>query len=460
MALALAAALLTTVGPTPAQVPRPAGGNRIDSVLRVSRTNPRYFADAEGRAVYLTGSHVWWNLVGDRTWRVDCGAGKAAPFNYRDYLDRLAEDGHNFIRLWTIELTKWVECGDVVTVDPQPWLRTGPGRAYDGLPKFNLRRPNAAYFRRLRERVIEAQNRGFYVAIMLFEGWAEQFQPDEWKALGHPFSRGNNVNGLDPDRNRDGSIVEIYTMRAPYARRIQEAYVRRVVDAVGDLDNVLYEIANESGAFSIRWQYHMIDLVKRYEARKGRHHPVGMTFVHGDWSGRALYRSRAEWVAPKDIRHLTDPPAANAKKVIVSDTDHHCGGCGDATFPWKTFTRGYNPIYMDEFKDDPRSEEIRLAMGNTRRFARKINLAAMAPRGDLCSTGYCLVSPGREYLVYQPTGGSFTVDLTPGAGSTFSVEWMHPVSGATQAGDPVTGGAMQTLDPPFADASVAYLHAG
>ena len=81
----------------------------------------------------------------------------------------------------------------------------------------------------------------------------------------------------------------------------------------------------------------------------------------------------------------------------------------------------------------------------------------MAPRGDLCSTAYCLVWPGREYLVYQPGGGSFSVDLTPAAGRTFGVEWMHPVTGRITHDGPVEGGGSRTLRPPFAGPAVAYL---
>ena len=31
--------------------------------LRVHPSNPRYFADGSGKAVYLTGAHTWNNLV-------------------------------------------------------------------------------------------------------------------------------------------------------------------------------------------------------------------------------------------------------------------------------------------------------------------------------------------------------------------------------------------------------------
>jgi hypothetical protein len=38
----------------------------------------------------------------------------------------------------------------------QPWSRTGPGKAKDGKPKFNLDSFDQTYFDRLRERVIAA----------------------------------------------------------------------------------------------------------------------------------------------------------------------------------------------------------------------------------------------------------------------------------------------------------------
>jgi hypothetical protein len=43
--------------------------------------------------------------------------------------------------------------------------------------------------------------------------------------------------------------------------RLQEAYVRKVIDAVNDLDNVLYEISNESDDSSKDWQYHLIRFI-------------------------------------------------------------------------------------------------------------------------------------------------------------------------------------------------------
>ena len=106
---------------------------------------------------------------------------------------------------------------------------------------------------------------------MLFNGWsvmAEQYPSLGNPWLGHPFNAANNINGVDGDVNHDNSGSETHTLANPAVTAYQEAYVRKVIDTVNDLDNVLYEISNESPDNSIAWQYHMIDYVKAYEATK------------------------------------------------------------------------------------------------------------------------------------------------------------------------------------------------
>ncbi len=58
-------------------------------------------------------------------------------------------------------------------VDPLPYLRTGPGIALDGLPKFDLAKFNPAYFERMRSRLSEARERGIYAAVQLFQSFSE-----------------------------------------------------------------------------------------------------------------------------------------------------------------------------------------------------------------------------------------------------------------------------------------------
>jgi hypothetical protein len=445
-------------GSAPATPEQRAGAARMGP-LRVLPSNTRYFTDGSGKAVYLTGSHVWWSLVGGSTWKVSPCENPVREFSFKEYLDQLRHYGHNFIRLWAIELPRWEECGVTVTVAPQPWLRTGPGLALDGLPKFDLTRPNPTYFSRLRQRVALAAARRFYVSAMLFEGWGLQWHGD-WRWRSHPFNAANNVNGIDGDPNADGTGTETHTLEVPAVTRIQEAYVRRVVDAVNRYDNVLFEVANESGSYSTAWQYRMVAVVRAHERRKPKQHPVGMTFQNANGTNATLFRSPAQWVGPAGQEFLEDPPALSVRKVVLSDTDHHCGGCGDHTFPWRSLLRGLNPIHMDLMEPgDERSHAIRATMGQTRRYANRIDLARSRPRPELASTRYCLAVTGREYLVYQPDGGPFTVDLR-GERGTFSLEWFEVGYDRTTTADSVTGGGVVTLTPPFPGQAVALLRRG
>ena len=85
------------------------------------------------------------------------------------------------------------------------------------------------------------------------------------------------------------------------------------------------------------------------------------------------------------------------------------------------------------------AEAARRAMGHTRIYATRIDLAASRPAGELASTGYCLTVPGREYLVYLPAGGTAKVDLSAAKGK-LAVEWMHPITGKITPGATVEGG--------------------
>ena len=134
--------------------------------------------------------------------------------------------------------------------EPLAYSRTGPGTALDGKPKFDLERFDREYFGRLRSRVAAAEQRGIFVSIMLFQGWSiySHGYGNPWPL--HPFNKANNINGTDGDANGDGEGKEVHALQLPAITSLQEAYIRKVIDTVNDLDNVLYEITNETAIFS------------------------------------------------------------------------------------------------------------------------------------------------------------------------------------------------------------------
>src|SRR4051812_21627222 len=185
-----------------------------------------------------------------------------------------------------------------------------------------------------------------------------------------------------------------------------------------------------------------------------------------------MLASPADWFSPgsndwPDLK--AGPRAVDGKKVSLLDTDHVFGVGGDQKWVWKAFLRGHNVLFMDPY-DDPAwapilagqgvgvqdAEAPRRAMGHTRTYAGRMDLAASRPAPELASTGCCLAVPGREYLAYLPEGGWVELDLT-GARGKLAVEWVHPVTGAVTAGGEVEGGARRTLEAPFGGDAVVYL---
>ena len=448
--LTLAACTLLLAG-----VASPALGAGVAGPLRVHPKNPRYFADPSGKAVYLTGSHTWQSLQDGVLPKYTV---VKQPFDYQAYLDLLQASHHNFIRLWRWELA---------THEPQPWPRTGPGNARDGKPKFDLTKFDPAYFARLRARVAAAGERGIYVSVMLFEDWVFMSKRAEFPLAHHPFHKDNNVNGVNGDPNGDEWGIEIHTLKVPQALEVQKAYVRKVVETVNDLDNVLYEICNEGLRHTRDWQYEMVRFVKSVEAKLPKQHPVGMTGV-GDMSEDCL-KSPADWTSlsttkfdqAKDI-WASAVPAADGHMVDLLDTDHIGWKIfiNDADFTrawvWKAFTRGHSALLMENLSDSPGWIAGRAAMGHTRRYAERLDLAAMTPQNKLASTGYCLANPGSEYLVYLPSGGKVTVDLS-GAKGELAVEWFDPASGKATAAHAAKGGVQQEFSAPFQGAAVMLL---
>jgi hypothetical protein len=294
------------------------------------------------------------------------------------------------------------------------------------------------------------------------------------------------VNGI-----ADGGGTGSMTMSAPNAiTDIQDAYVRKIIDTLNDLPNVLWEPSEEAPDNSTWWQGHMIALIRSYEAGKALQHPIGYATLNvSNTSDSNLYNSDADWVAPKARISPTSSCGSGTPqcKVNINDGDHsYFGMWNDSaqtnrTFIWENFTNGNSVMFMDFYViyssgfgnlcsspvngvcsgPDSRWDNFRNNMGYMLDYANtKLDLVKMTPQGGLSSTGYCLAqipSTGAEYLVYAPNGGSFTVNLTATT-RTLNVEWLNPSSGAITTGGTISGGpTSQSFTPPFSGDAVLYL---
>ena len=466
----------------------PASAGPVAGPLTASG-NPNYFKDAKGAVLILNGSQTW-NTFQD--WGSN---GPLQALDFSAFVKFLAGHGHNFTLLWTTEMPNF--CGfpateaspPDLTVSPLPWQRTGPGNATDRGLKFDLTKFNPNFFDRLRARTQILNNADIYAGVYLFTGeWLNIFR---CASDGYPFTRANNINGVDDGYTGGKKGTGSITMTAPNdITRFQDAYVEKMIDTLNDLPNVLWIVSEEAPSNSTWWNDHQIAHIRAHEARKPQHHPIGYAALIGA-PDTILYNSDADWVAPQ-TRISPQTSCGNGKpacKVNLNDSDHSYWEMWNDTpqvnrnFAWGNFMNGNQVLFMDPYVvyyprqsrnlciapnnaictgPDKRYDNFRDNLGYVLRYSRKLNLARVTPHPSLSSTGHCLAqtpSAGAEYMVYAPAGGPFSVNLSAMPGSRkLSVEWFNPSTGVATAGDPIgAGSSSQTFSPPFSGDAVLYL---
>jgi hypothetical protein len=436
--------------------------------------------DPSGKAVLLTGSHTWNNL---QDWGTD---GAVNPIDFDAYVSMLVANHHNFTFLWTVELPHFCNLPTrdftppEFDVSPMPWLRTGPGLATDGKPKFDLTRFDPAYFNRLRERVERLNAAGIYAGVYLFTG--------EWLAAfrcandGYPLDGRNNINGVDAGPGTGG--IGMFAPNAVTAA--QDRFVEKMIDTLNDLPNVVWATSEETPAESW-WNAHQIDHVAAYERTKPLQHPIG---YGAPWSGDSgLLASAAHWVAP--AARIANPnncgTGTPSCKVVLNDSDHSYFGMwtdgpeAHRAYIWGNFTHGSQVLFMDPYvlhyprggrnectnpvrgicsAPHPRYDTLRANLGYTRQYAERMDLVGMTPQPNLSSTGNALAKfapNASEVLVYAPNG-QLTVNLSA-TRATLRVEWLNPATGARVTGAQVVGGSSaQLFIAPFSGDAVLYLY--
>jgi collagenase-like protein with putative collagen-binding domain len=259
--------------------------------------------------------------------------------------------------------------------------------------------------------------------------------------------------------------------------------VRRVVDALGDLPHILFEISNECAntAEAWAWQYRMLEVAKRHLASRGFPRPVGITASAG-WLGDRdliaprLASSAADWTSPDGEPYKTNPPPADGAKVSIVDSDHVWGLGGQSVdWCWQVFTRGHNLLSMDSlktpdvagrsFSNDTTPEQAagedaaREGIRQTRMAAEMVDLRGVRARGDLSSTGFAIADPvDGDFVVYAPKGGAFTLDLSGARGKRLAARWVDTGAGTVSEGGVVEGGsASQSFAAPAGRAAALVL---
>ena len=163
---------------------KPLGGID-DSPVRLHPENPRYFY-YNGKPIVLITATEHYGAVLNRN------------FNFTSYLDEMADKKVTLSRcfllfreLENIPKNPHSPCKPLPGEYIAPFLRTGPGYATDGYPKFDLQRWNPEFFQRFHAFLNEASHRGIIVELTLF---SNTYYDLVWNL--NPFNAKNNVNGV------------------------------------------------------------------------------------------------------------------------------------------------------------------------------------------------------------------------------------------------------------------------
>lgn len=391
----------------------------IETPPFVANDGPPRIHPSEGRRLYWNGA-TWYPvgyypangaLVSDQT--------DYAQF-YKTLLDRLAENRINYMRA---VFNMGQPYGDAMTV----YQRTGPGLAADGRPKFDLTRFNQTYFDYWRTVAEYALSKGIVLQICIMDLWhnhdtiVEDNGPGKVWGMQFDFYRGaNNINGVDA-ANHTEWMSEAHPVFAYH-----QALIRKLVDTMGDLPNIVWEIGNQTGRTD--WELRMAEILTSYEQSRGL--PVRLVMPR-DLPGHQFVPGQCV-ADPVQVQGLL-AEAFPWNLPLLADNDCIYPGHPHTRRhrAWAALTAGahINLFHLElvspgVLHSQDAADGMRY-LGYLRTFLEEldVDLLGMRPANDLVTNGWAYAKPGREYIVYLISGGSTTISGLP---ASYTAVWFNP----------------------------------
>ncbi len=441
----------------------------------------------DGKVVWGYAQHNGWWRAGQRPNLARRAPGEIGP-NRTEDLDRLTDAmldfaypgfEHNF-GLWydrRRDAHDTVRRNDAQAVPPyleQPWARSEHGKAWDGLPQYDLTKYNDWYFQRLNQFASRCDDKGtillhnFYMQHALLEQQAHY--------VDFPWRPANCVQDTDmPDEVPAAS--DFYDVTHPLRRALHVAYIRKCLEVLGEHDNVVM-LCSEEYTGPLSFMQFWLDTVFAWERETGRDVHVGISATKDVVDAVMADPVRSKNISTLDLRYWWYEPDGNLfappggrdvagryageihrttpvqlHRQVCEYRRKHPGPAlihglpGTGPHAWAALMGGASMLvgqlpYPE--KADPTTyvaPELCCEIIPTYRFIREhlaSDLPTMLPRDDLVAgdnPAWCLAHPNHVYLIYATHGGQFQLDLAAATG-TYRAQWFDPRSGRLfQAGD-------------------------
>lgn len=189
----------------------------------------------------------------------------------------------------------------------QPFARSGEGTAWEGLSKYDLNRPNAWYWSRLKE----FADKGAQEGLLLFH--ENYFQHNIIEAGAHwvdsPWRSANNINQtgfLEPvpfaGDKRIFMAVPFYDITHPVRRELHRQYIRQCLNNFADCSNVIQLISAEYTG-PLHFVEFWLDVIAEWEAETGKQATVALSTTKDVQDAILADARRAAVVDIIDIRY-------------------------------------------------------------------------------------------------------------------------------------------------------------
>ena len=416
--------------------------------------NPHYFLWRNRPTILITsGEHY--------------GAVLNLDFDYGRYFEELQTCGLNHTRTFAGTYREIPSSFGITdnTLAPKPgrfispWARSDQPGDFDGGPKFDLSRWDAAYFTRLRDFLQQAQQRGVVVELNLF---CPMYNDELWQAC--PMNAANNVNGVGRCPRE-----EVYALKHPELTDVQLAVTRKIVEEVRDFDNLYFEVCNEPyfGGVTIPWQHRIVEAIAETEQKLGPRHLISMNIANG----RARVEQPHPAVSILNFHYCTPPDAVDLNydlNRVIGENETGFRGREDAIYRtegWMFLLAGgglynnldysFTPAHPDgsllEYQSPGGgSTTLRRQLKILRDFLESFDFVHLRPAPDLVRkttpglSCRALAQPERAYALYlhvplenkpknladlaqRSQRAQVTIGLPAGG---YSIEWINPLTGA------------------------------
>lgn len=189
----------------------------------------------------------------------------------------------------------------------QPFARSGEGKAWEGLSKYDLNRPNAWYWNRLKQFARKGAENG----LLLFH--ENYFQHNILEAGAHwvdcPWRSANNINRTEmpepvPFAGDKRIFVAdmFYDINNPVRRELHKAYIRQCLNNFADDSNVVQLISAEYTG-PLHFVQFWLDVIAEWEKETGKKATVSLSTTKDVQDAVLNDPERAKLIDIIDIRY-------------------------------------------------------------------------------------------------------------------------------------------------------------